>query len=105
LNRVDDVVVFRPLSKLDLRGIVDIQLRRLEKLLADRELHLDLSDRAKDALVDLGYEPAFGARPLKRAILKKLQDPLAEELLAGGYSSGGTLKVDLTGDSFTFTKA
>jgi ATP-dependent Clp protease ATP-binding subunit ClpB len=104
LNRIDDVVLFRPLSKVDLRGIVDIQLRRLEKLLEDRELHLALTDKAKDALVDLGYEPAFGARPLKRAILKKLQDPLAEEILAGGYVGGGTLKVDLQGESFVFTK-
>ena len=82
LNRIDDIVVFRPLSKDDLRGIVDIQLRRLEKLVADRELKLELTEAAKDALVELGYEPAFGARPLKRAILKKLQDPLAEEILA-----------------------
>ena len=69
LNRIDDIVIFRPLSKVDLRGIVDIQLKRLEKLLVDRELKLDLTDAAKNALVDLGYEPAFGARPLKRAIL------------------------------------
>jgi ATP-dependent Clp protease ATP-binding subunit ClpB len=104
LNRIDDIVVFRPLSKVDLRGIVGIQLRRLEKLLADRELKLSLTDAARDALVDLGYEPAFGARPLKRAILKKLQDPLAEEILAGGHSGGGVVKVELSGDSFTFTK-
>jgi ATP-dependent Clp protease ATP-binding subunit ClpB len=104
LNRIDDIVLFRPLTKADLRGIVDIQLRRLDKLLGDRELKLSLSDKAKDALVDLGYEPAFGARPLKRAILKKLQDPLAEEILAGGYVGGGTLKVDLDGESFVFSK-
>jgi ATP-dependent Clp protease ATP-binding subunit ClpB len=105
LNRIDDVVLFRPLSKVDLRGIVDIQLRRLEKLLADRELRLSLDDAAKNALVDLGYEPAFGARPLKRAILKKLQDPLAEEILAGGYPTGGTVNVGLDGETFTFKKA
>ena len=104
LNRIDDVVIFRPLSKPDLRGIVDIQLRRLEKLLVDRDLRLALTDAAKDALVDIGYEPAFGARPLKRAILKKLQDPLAEEILAGGYAAGGVVKVDLVGETFTFTK-
>src|SRR5580700_7852187 len=80
LNRIDDVVLFRPLSKHDLLGIVDIQLRRLEKLLTDRELRIELTDRAKDKLVDLGYEPGFGARPLKRAILKNVQDPLAEEI-------------------------
>jgi ATP-dependent Clp protease ATP-binding subunit ClpB len=105
MNRIDDIVVFRPLSRVDLRGIVDIQLRRLEKLLVDRELKLQLTDAAKAALVELGYEPAFGARPLKRAILKKLQDPLAEQLLAGGYGSGVTVNVDLKGDEFVFTKA
>ncbi|HTQ44055.1 MAG TPA: AAA family ATPase [Polyangiaceae bacterium] len=107
LNRIDDVVLFRPLSKQDLLGIVDIQLRRLEKLLTDRELKLQLSAAAKDKLVELGYEPAFGARPLKRAILKKLQDPLAEEILRGGYAPGAVVKVDLSGDGedFTFAKA
>jgi ATP-dependent Clp protease ATP-binding subunit ClpB len=105
LNRIDDVVLFRPLSKKDLRGIVDIQLRRLEKLLADRELHVELSERAKDRLVELGYEPAFGARPLKRAVLKNLQDPLAEEILHGTYAPGSAVKVDLSGaDEFTFSK-
>jgi ATP-dependent Clp protease ATP-binding subunit ClpB len=106
LNRIDDVVLFRPLSKQDLLGIVDIQLRRLEKLLTDRELKLQLGSSAKDKLVELGYEPAFGARPLKRAILKKLQDPLAEEILRGGYAPGAVVKVDLAGeDEFTFAKA
>jgi ATP-dependent Clp protease ATP-binding subunit ClpB len=105
LNRIDDVVLFRPLSKADLRGIVDIQLRRLEKLVGDRELKLQLSEPAKDKLVELGYEPAFGARPLKRAILKKLQDPLAEEILRGGYAPGSVVKVDLSGDEFVFAKA
>ncbi len=104
LNRVDDVILFRPLSKVDLRGIVDIQLRRLEKLLADRELKMQLTDPAKDKLVALGYEPAFGARPLKRAILKKLQDPLAEEILRGGYPPGSVVKVDLAGDDFAFAR-
>jgi ATP-dependent Clp protease ATP-binding subunit ClpB len=104
LNRIDDIIIFRPLSKKDLRGIVDIQLRRLEKLVADRELKLDLTENAKGALVEISYEPAFGARPLKRAILKKLQDPLAEEILAGGYATGATVKVDVKGDEFVFTK-
>ncbi len=104
LNRIDDVILFRPLSKPDLRGIVDIQLRRLEKMLTDRELKLQLSDAAKDRLVELGYEPAFGARPLKRAILKKLQDPLAEEILRGGYPPGSVVKVDLAGETFSFAR-
>jgi ATP-dependent Clp protease ATP-binding subunit ClpB len=105
LNRIDDVVLFRPLSKADLRGIVDIQLRRLEKLIGDRELKMQLTDAAKDKIVDLGYEPAFGARPLKRAILKKLQDPLAEEILRGGYPPLSVIKVDVHNDEFTFAKA
>ena len=105
LNRIDDIVVFRPLSKEDLRGIVDIQLRRLQKLLVDRELKLELTEPAKLKLVDLGYEPAFGARPLKRAILKNVQDPLAEEILAGGYATGATVKVDIDGENFKFAKS
>jgi ATP-dependent Clp protease ATP-binding subunit ClpB len=105
LNRIDDIVVFRPLSKHDLRGIVDIQLRHLEKLVADRELKLDLTEAAKNALVEISYEPAFGARPLKRAILKKLQDPLAEEILAGGYGAGATVKVDVKDGEFAFAKS
>jgi ATP-dependent Clp protease ATP-binding subunit ClpB len=104
LNRIDDVVLFRPLSKKDLRGIVDIQLRRLEKLMTDRELKMQLTEEAKNKLVDLGYEPAFGARPLRRAILKQLQDPLAEEILRGGYPPGAVVKVELSGDDFVFAK-
>jgi ATP-dependent Clp protease ATP-binding subunit ClpB len=105
LNRIDDVILFRPLSKVDLRGIVDIQLRRLDKMLVDRELTMQLTDGAKNKLVELGYEPAFGARPLKRAILKKLQDPLAEEILRGGYPAGSVVKVDASGDDFSFSRA
>jgi ATP-dependent Clp protease ATP-binding subunit ClpB len=105
LNRIDDIVLFRPLSKVDLRGIVEIQLRHLERLVADRELKVSLTDAAKDRLVDLGYEPGFGARPLKRAILKRVQDPLAEEILRGGYAPGSVVAVDVAGDDFTFGKA
>ncbi|HTJ83393.1 MAG TPA: AAA family ATPase, partial [Polyangiaceae bacterium] len=102
LNRIDDTVVFKALSKSDLRGIVDIQLKRLDKLLADRELKLDVSDAAKTRLVELGYEPQLGARPLKRAILRELQNPLAETILAGGFGPGKVIKVDVKGDEFTF---
>ncbi|HVY47503.1 MAG TPA: AAA family ATPase, partial [Minicystis sp.] len=105
LNRIDDIVVFKALTKDDLRGVVDIQLRRLERLLSDREIKLDLADGAKSRLVELGYEPSLGARPLKRAILKELQNPLAEAILAGGYASGTTVRVDVSNDAFTFAKA
>ncbi len=104
LNRIDDIVLFRPLSKVDLRGIVDIQLRHLEKLVADRELRVALTDAAKDKLVELGYEPAFGARPLKRALLKRVQDPLAEEILQGAYPAASVVQVDVHGDDFVFSK-
>ncbi len=103
LNRVDDVVVFRPLLKDHLRAIVDIQLRGLEKLLRDRDIHLQLDDPAKEYLVDAGYEPALGARPVKRAILKHLQDPLAEALLSGRYPDGTTLRVTLADDELSFS--
>ncbi|MBX3198597.1 MAG: AAA family ATPase [Labilithrix sp.] len=105
LNRIDDVIIFRPLSKPDLRGIVDIQLRKVEKLVADRELRLELTEAAKMRLVEIGYEPAFGARPVKRAIVKAVQDPLAEELLTGGYPNGSTVHCDVDGDGFKFVKA
>jgi ATP-dependent Clp protease ATP-binding subunit ClpB len=105
LNRVDDVIVFRPLSKADLRSIVDIQLKKVEKLVADRELRLELTEAAKARLVELAYEPAFGARPLKRAIVKAVQDPLAEALLSGGYANGSTVHCDVEGEGFSFRKA
>ncbi|GAC1394790.1 MAG: ATP-dependent chaperone ClpB [Polyangiales bacterium] len=105
LNRIDDVIVFRALSKDDLKGIAGIQLRKLDKLLADKELKVSLSDAARDRLVDLGYEPGYGARPLRRAILREIQDPLAEEILKGGYAPGTTIKVDVKDEAFTFSKA
>jgi ATP-dependent Clp protease ATP-binding subunit ClpB len=106
LNRIDDIVVFKALTKDDLRGITDIQLRRLERLLADKEIKVHLTEGAKNRLVDLGYEPSLGARPLKRAITRELQNPLAEELLAGGYKQGEVLKVDVSSEGkFSFAKA
>jgi ATP-dependent Clp protease ATP-binding subunit ClpB len=104
LNRIDDVVVFRALSREDLRRIVDIQLVRLEKLLSDRKVKVELTDKAKNKLVELGYEPALGARPLKRAILKHVQDPLAESLLGNKYPEGTTIPVEVDGDKFVFGK-
>ncbi len=104
LNRIDDVCIFDRLSKVSLRGIVDIQLKRLGKLLAENRVKLDVTPGARDLLTDLGYEPAFGARPLKRVILKQLQDPLSEELLRGGYKHDDTVRVDVGGEGFAFTK-
>ncbi len=106
VNRIDDIVIFDPLGKADLRGVVDIQLGGVKKLLADRQITLELSDAAKERIVDLGYEPAFGARPLKRVILKHVQDPLAEEILRGGYTAGDVVRVDVgEGGAFAFSRA
>jgi ATP-dependent Clp protease ATP-binding subunit ClpB len=101
LNRLDDVVVFRPLSKLDLRRIVDIRLKELSRLLAPRKLTLEVSEAAKQRLVELSYEPALGARPLKRTIVKELQDPLAQALLSAKLPAGGSVKVDVVGDALS----
>jgi len=105
LNRIDDVVIFDPLGKKELRGIVDIQLRGLSKMLSERSISLNVTDEAKTRLVDLGHEPAFGARPLRRVILRNLQDPLAETILRGGYANGDAIEVDVKDGVFTFEKA
>ena len=106
LNRVDDIVVFRPLREEEIGRIVEIQLKRLEKLLADRKISVEVTDAAKRAIVDEGYEPAFGARPLKRAIQRLVQNPLALEVLAGKFGDGDRIVVDAAADgTLTFTKA
>ncbi|MCB6178148.1 ATP-dependent chaperone ClpB [Rhodobacter sp. Har01] len=93
LNRLDEQIIFDRLNRADMSGIVEIQLRRLEQRLAARKITLDLDPQAKQWLADEGYDPVFGARPLKRVIQRQLQDPLAEMLLAGDVLDGTTLKV------------
>ncbi|APS00963.1 chaperone protein ClpB [Pajaroellobacter abortibovis] len=104
LNRIDDIILFQPLSKVHLLKITDTQLKRLERLLWDRELHLSMTEAAKQHLVDCSYKPALGARPLQRAILKQVQNLLAEEILAGKYEKGDTLKIDKQGEQITLFK-
>lgn len=104
LNRLTKHVIFNPLSKDDLIGIAAIQLGKLEKLLTHRRIGLEVTDAARQELVERGYEPAFGARPLNRAILHELQDPMAEEMLRGGYQAGDTIRVDFEEGDFTFGK-
>ncbi len=106
LNRIDDIIVFHPLSEENLTSIVEIQLGRLRKMLAGRDIRLELTDAAKRQLVQEGYDPAFGARPLRRVIQRRIQDALAIKLLAGEFSDGDTILVDAgaSGD-FTFSKA
>ncbi len=104
LNRVDDVVVFKSLTKEDLLGIVDIQLRKLGRMLADKGIEVELNLEAKKQLVELGYEPALGARPLNRAILRELQNPLAEAILRGGDLSSGKIQVSIADEKFVFKR-
>jgi ATP-dependent Clp protease ATP-binding subunit ClpB len=94
LNRIDEIVVFRPLSRLDLRRIVELRIAEVERLLAHKQLRLELCDAAKERLVELGYEPALGARPIRRTVLRHVQDPLAEALLRGEIPDGSTVVVD-----------
>ncbi len=95
LNRIDEIVVFHSLSNEHIVQIVEVQLKKLRQLLADRKLNLDLSDEAKTHLAEVGYDPAFGARPLKRAIQSELQDPLSIAILEGHYKEGSTVHVDV----------
>ncbi|HEY6462042.1 MAG TPA: AAA family ATPase, partial [Polyangiaceae bacterium] len=97
LNRLDEVVVFSRLTGDQIRTIVDVQLRRFADRLARRELAIQVSDRAKDLLAELGWDPQYGARPLKRAIQKQLEDPLARRVLGGEFPPGTTIVVDRDG--------
>ena len=103
-NRVDEVVVFRPLTKDQLARIVDIQLRRLEARLADRKLTLRVSDAARQLLAERGWDPVYGARPLKRTIQRLVQDPLAMALLEGRFAEGDRVEVDAREGEIVFQK-
>ena len=104
LNRVDDIVVFRPLGEGDIAHIVDLQLDRLRRLMADRKLTLQMSDAAKAFVAHEGYDPAFGARPLKRAVQRLVQDPLAMAVLEGRFPEGSTVVVELVDGQLTFAE-
>lgn len=100
INRIDDIIIFEPLSKLEISQIVEIQLRAVQKLLAPKDLKISFNDAAKAAIAEMGYDPLFGSRPLKRVILKYVKDPLAEKLIAGAYLPGSEIKVSYNGESF-----
>jgi ATP-dependent Clp protease ATP-binding subunit ClpB len=105
LNRVDEIVVFKPLGREEVGKIVGIQLGRLQRLLGERQLSIELTDGAREAIADAGYDPAFGARPLKRALQRMVQDPLATKLLQGQFKAGDRIVVDEGPDgSITFAK-
>jgi ATP-dependent Clp protease ATP-binding subunit ClpB len=104
LNRVDEIIVFHPLSREDMKQIIDIQLRGLMKRLADRKIKVELTDQAKEFLVQEGYDPTYGARPLKRTIQKRVLDPLAVRVLEGDLSEGDRVIVDAGDDGLRFAK-
>ena len=104
LNRVDDVVVFRPLSREDIDKIVELQMARLDTLLAEKRLTLKLMPAARELIAERGYDPAYGARPLKRVIQRLVQNPIALAVLEGGYLPGDTVLADRDGDHLVFTR-
>jgi ATP-dependent Clp protease ATP-binding subunit ClpB len=104
INRIDDVVVFHPLEAEHIRQIVDIQLEYLRRRLGEREIGLVLDAAARDRLAQAGFDPVYGARPLKRAIQQQLENPLAQRILRGDFSPGDTIRVTADGDVIGFTK-
>jgi len=104
LNRVDEVIEFEPLSKEQIAEIVELQLGRLRERLAERRIELELTDAAKDALAEAGWDPAYGARPLKRAIQRLVENPLALRLLEGDFADGDTIRVDVEDGAIRFEK-
>ncbi|MGN6739956.1 ATP-dependent chaperone ClpB [Dyella sp.] len=105
INRLDDIVVFHPLTKPQIRQIARIQLRSLEKRLAERQLGLTISEKALDLLGNVGFDPVYGARPLKRAIQQQVENPLSREILEGRFPAGATVAVDAEGGHLVFGKA
>ncbi|HEY2433446.1 MAG TPA: ATP-dependent chaperone ClpB [Vicinamibacterales bacterium] len=105
INRVDDIIVFHALTRDQMRHIVDIQLRGLVKRLEDRKIHVELTDRAKDLIIEEGYDPTYGARPLKRTIQRRILDPLAIRVLEGGFREGDSVDIDARAGELTFAKA
>ena len=104
LNRIDETIVFHILSRDDLKKIVDIQLKYLAERLNARKLDVEFTDNARKQIMDEGYDPSFGARPLKRTIQQRLENPLASELLAGKFTEGDKIKIDADGRKFIFEK-
>jgi len=104
LNRVDDIILFHTLNRKELRQIVGIQIKQIERMLADQKITIQLSSAAQDHIAEAGYDPVYGARPLKRAIQRELQNTLATALLENTFVSGDTIVVDCVDDALTFRK-
>ncbi|MGB5245114.1 MAG: type VI secretion system ATPase TssH, partial [Woeseia sp.] len=105
INRVDDVVVFHPLSREHIRKIVDIQLGYLHQRLAERDMRITLTDAARDRLADAGFDPVYGARPLKRAIQQQVENPLAQQILQGRFKPGDAIEIGVDDKGLEFQNA
>jgi ATP-dependent Clp protease ATP-binding subunit ClpC len=101
-NRIDDIITFHPLTKEHLKSIVDLLIREVEKRLAERKIELKVNDQAKAWLVQKGYDPVFGARPLRRAIQKYVESPVSTKILQGEFKEGDTIAIGLEQDNLSF---
>jgi ATP-dependent Clp protease ATP-binding subunit ClpC len=102
INRIDEIIVFHELNEEQLRGIVDLMVKDLQNRLAERKLEVKISDKAKSLLAEIGYDPTYGARPLRRAIEKHVENPLSSKLLRGEFKEGDTIMVDRGAEGLTF---
>jgi ATP-dependent Clp protease ATP-binding subunit ClpB len=105
LNRIDEVIVFHPLARDQIRKIVQLQIERLKKQLLQSQIELEVTEVAIDAIAERGYDPAFGARPLKRVIQQQIQNPLATEILKREFTEGARVRIDFADGEFTFERA
>jgi len=104
LNRIDEVVIFEPLTPAELRQIVDLMTADLRSRMEEREIHLEITDAARTAIAEEGYDPSFGARPLRRVVQRQLENPLSKRVLAGEFSAGDTVLVDRSEEGYSFTR-
>ncbi|MFQ3613077.1 MAG: ATP-dependent chaperone ClpB [Cyanobacteriota bacterium] len=104
LNRVDELIIFHALTKAEIRQIVSLQMRRVEQLLSDQQIEIILTEEAKDYIAEVGYDPVFGARPLKRVIQREIENPIATKLLENEFLPGDTIQVDVANERLSFRK-
>ena len=102
LNRIDDIIVFRSLNKEHLYGIVELEIKEVVSRLKDKNISIELSKEAVDLLIEKGFDPVFGARPLKRTIQRYLEDPLSEDIISGNFKEGSKIKVERKDDTLSF---
>jgi ATP-dependent Clp protease ATP-binding subunit ClpB len=104
LNRIDDIIIFHALGRDELSQIVALQIQRIQGMLADQKLKLEITPAARNHIAEIGYDPTYGARPLKRAIQRELQNPIATKILENTFTEGDTILIDLVGDGLKFTR-